>query len=574
MADQGTSARPKRSAARDAQIKVEESFEKWGQPPPENDARRATPARKRSTTAESSAARKRRRTSIQHHNEPASPAVVPRTEPEGDAPTQPVKRRVGRPRKNPVHQHTPEFNQATKKVTLSVPNSPNFKEGLHRIWSPGEDAGTSAGSHFDGQAQVVEGVIEDAMPNAPIQETMPDNTAYELGGPVLPGEIDSTLPELLAHSQDSSESPILEVEIPRVLRDINRLNVLSLETETPSPERASPFNSERTHFSSLPISSDTQPSTYFDRIRGLHHSIISTFQPDQQQILLPGYQSSVIDTQAIRELAAQMEQEANPDARARVTAYLDNFMSVKLRGSLAKYGVIPLQYYFRAQAVKELGCRNVTDILSAPTSPGIQEPTEVPGESTLRPVENGDVNIINKSSARDQELGIRSERVPIAAASFEGQRFHLPGRVRVKSFYPLPRNTQVPNRYFDPHPHGSSVGAHSIDPLVGLIDHSDPRTFYTPNSEDRQHVFDALQPTIEHFRQLTGGVNPTLITLDSGYEVAQTLLQAHLRLWFVENRPKFAHNNEIPRLFKLERWNGGIKDWKSAINFAVSLILP
>jgi hypothetical protein len=145
---------------------------------------------------------------------------------------------------------------------------------------------------------------------------------------------------------------------------------------------------------------------------------------------------------------------------------------------------------------------------------------------------------------------------------------------KLVSVHPPPMNRQRPNIYFNRNPQGSSIGAHSFDPLVGLPDHSDPRTFHTPNSKDWPHVLAALQPSIDHFRQLTDGAEPREMPLDSGYEVAHTLLQANLRSWFVINRPGHAHSNAIPKLFKLERWEGGIEHWKFASNSPVGSILP
>jgi hypothetical protein len=140
------------------------------------------------------------------------------------------------------------------------------------------------------------------------------------------------------------------------------------------------------------------------------------------------------------------------------------------------------------------------------------------------------------------------------------------------SFHLPPMNLQAPNIYFDRNPQGSSIGSHSINPLVGLPDHSDPRTFHAPESKDRAHVLASLKPTIAHFQQLAGGAEPLDVPLDSGYEVAHNLLQAHLRLWFVINRPDYAHNNAIPKLFKLERWEGGVEHWKYASNSPVGSI--
>lgn len=62
--------------------------------------------------------------------------------------------------------------------------------------------------------------------------------------------------------------------------------------------------------------------------------------------------------------------------------------------------------------------------------------------------------------------------------------------------------------------------------------------------------------------------------LASGYEVAHNLLQARLRLWFVINWLDYAHKNAIPKLFKLERWEGGVEHWKHASNSPVGSIVP
>lgn len=109
----------------------------------------------------------------------------------------------------------------------------------------------------------------------------------------------------------------------------------------------------------------------------------------------------------------------------------------------------------------------------------------------------------------------------------------------------------LPNIYFDRNPLGSSIGAHSFDPLVGLPDHSDPRIFHTGNSKDLSHLSAALQPTIDHFRAVTDRAKPREAPLDSGYKVAQVFLQARGSLPIVH----------IPLTITLFRssvsWNGG-----------------
>jgi hypothetical protein len=42
----------------------------------------------------------------------------------------------------------------------------------------------------------------------------------------------------------------------------------------------------------------------------------------------------------------------------------------------------------------------------------------------------------------------------------------------------------------------------------------------------------------------------------------------------VINRPDYAHKEAIPKLFKLERWEGGIEHWEYASNSPVYFIFP
>src|SRR5207248_9022622 len=83
-----------------------------------------------------------------------------------------------------------------------------------------------------------------------------------------------------------------------------------------------------------------------------------------------------------------------------------------------------------------------------------------------------------------------------------------------RSFHLPPMNLQTPNIYFDRNPQGPSIGAHSINPFVGLPDHSDPRTFYALENKAQAHVLASLKPTMDHFQQLAGGAEPLDVPLD------------------------------------------------------------
>ena len=711
MADQRTFTRPRRSAAIEAQVKVEESYEIWGQPPPDNESRRATPGRKRSTTAEASTASKRRRTSFQHLEESGSPTVPQKTEAEDEAPLQPLKRGRGRPKQNSIRQQIPqEVYQATGKVVLRVPNSPTFKEALRLIWSTGEDTGPFADA--SGQAGVVETIVDYAVARSSTQATRSHSGAYAQSGHVPVSLFQPISPERPLLSKTGYELSVcdVQVQIPEVLQDDIQINTSSLGTEkvaagsseettrlgatrvelegtrsksesrrgggarlnllhqleiaaanrevqhpsTTSLTRAPPFTSEHTHPVSEPSSLAMQPPPCFASARELHDLVMSTFKQGQQQKPLPPWEPSGRDTEAIINFAAQMDREATLLEISQMSAKLDKTISAELRETLAQNGVDSLLYYFRTQAAKRHARQRMTPMLSkARASSGIREWARLSDEYALRTlagtltapgatvatqrpqVFHGGTTFSKESSAEIQQAqvkhgdtkafnGISSENqraeIPYQGASFpnksssETQRaqvshggtpfFHgssaeieerhgniepslfthttgkaggakklelrsssptasetqsdLAGKtlrllpkqdddsssvihnpVRAKpnavvttigdsdgvvlqrkpvSFHPPPMYKEMPNNYFDRNPQASSIGAHSFDPLVGLPDHSNPRTFHTPSSTNRQHLLDALQPTIDHFRQLTDGVEPREMPLNSGYE--------------------------------------------------------
>ena len=562
MVDQNTGIRPKRSAASIAQKKVEKSYEKWGQPPPDNDARRATPTRKRSTTAESSVARKRSRTSFQH-NEPDSPMVIPKTEPEDDAQTQQVKRGVRRSRKNPVDQQIiAEKDQPTKKVTLGVLDSPTFKEALRRIWNTEEDAGPSAESYVSGQAEVVEAATEGAISNALTQATHPYNTAYAPDGPVLPSDLGPTSVEHPAQSKIRGESSLHDIQdqVPEILQDGPRVDTSNLRAETLAADSWEATRLGTTRMELEGMSSES------DRVAGRSDHVDWL---DQLEV------AATVQSQHPRAASSKRAPPFNSEhtytsSDSSSLAIQRPSYFVTVREPQDRNTSAPMQSQQRAMVFEEYATKlpvgedaNVVD----QASPQHREPERRPGG----------VSIITATSSEAQLPDMPQRPTPNVADQVATKLIQVEGlvlRCKPLSFHPPPMNTRTPKIYFDLHPHGSSIGAHSFDSNVGLPDHSDPRTFHTPNSPDKEYLSDALQPTIDHFRQLTDGISPRTVSLDSGYDVAHTLLQAHLRLWFVINRPDLAHDKSIPRLFKLERWSGGIEDWKLASNFPVILMLP
>jgi hypothetical protein len=696
MADQNIATRPRRSAAIEAQVKVEESYEIWGQPPSEDKSKRAMSGRKRWTTTEASTARKCGRTSIQVQDEFALPTVLPKTEAENEISTQPATRGRGQPGKNLVHQATQaEIQQRTKKITLSVPNPPTFKEALRRIWDAGGDARPPAESHTSGHVVGFDDILDKRVANFSAQGTASETIAESQSGPALSKIFASNLSERrssydersggtfrnvqaevldtlhsgteihpsspragtsavnpseelmefdpiaweLEDTPSKSESPRWESDHGRRLELEQQQTAATMrELEHPgttSFARTPPFRSEHTHPVQNPSSSAIkQPLSLANSTK--YDLVMSTFMLDKQQKPGLDWKPSTSDKEAISKLAAHTEGEIAQEDLTKMRDRLSKNISVQVWETLSQKEVDPLLHHFPSQAAVEYGRQKVATMPSkVATSSDLRDWTGVPSEyavSTLPgisiwPGATGEdlptqafhgrtVSSVASSSevqgaqvlhedtaipilthiagklgeAKDAEIQTPSPKPseqrsdllekavqqrhergddssivvyePIHATTEIAGKMRTTARDdqgfvlkrKPPSFHLPPMNLQTPNIYFDRNPQGSSIGAHSIDPLVGLPDHSDPRTFHAPKGKDQAHVLASLKPTMDHFQQLTGGAEPLDVPLDSGYEVAHNLLQAHLRLWFVRNWPDYAHKNAIPKLFKLERW--------------------
>lgn len=415
MADQNIATRPRRSAAIEAQVKVEESYEIWGQPPSENKYKRATPGRKRSTTTEASTARKSRRTSIQVQDEFALPTVLPKTEAENEISTQPATRGRGHPRKDLVHQATlVEIQRRTKKITLSVPNSPAFKEALRRIWDAGGDARPPAESHTSGHVVVFDDILDERVANFSAQGTTSEIIAEAQSSPVISKIFASNLSERRPSYNDRSggtfrnvQAEVLDIlhsgteihpsspragtnavnpseepmkfdqidwelegtpsksESPRWESDHGRRLELEQqqtaatmrEPEHPgitSPARTLPFRSEHTHPVQNPSSSAIkQPSGLATSTK--HDLVMSTFMLGKQQKPGLDWESSAGDKEAISKLAAHMEGEMAQEDITKMRGRLSKNISVHVWEALSQKEIDPLLHHFPSQAAKEYG---------------------------------------------------------------------------------------------------------------------------------------------------------------------------------------------------------------------------
>jgi hypothetical protein len=420
-------------------VKVEESYEIWGQPPSQDGPKRATAGRKRSATADASASRKRRRTSVQQHAESGSPTVLPEIEAEGETgetPAQPVKRGPGRPRKNPIRQQTPvEVKEPTKKITLRVPNSPASKEALRQIWARGDDAGPSAGSQASGHAGVVKGIIGDVASNPSTKAATSDNNTNARSGPgpasffkrdvsKLPSPnktrseftIRNVQEDVLDISEDETQfdtsNPKAETIAAYPLNGTTRFDAADLEVEgapskletptvgsnhadwleqpgaaatireaqrlaTRSSVGAPPFISEHTQPVLKLSSSAIPPGPDFGRTGEMQDLVTSTFVQGQQKKSESAWQPLPEDSRAINELAAQMEQELSPEEKAKISVHMNKNMSTRMRETLAWNRVDPLFYHFRTRAAKEYSRRKST-VVSYEVGNNAATPSPIP----------------------------------------------------------------------------------------------------------------------------------------------------------------------------------------------------
>jgi hypothetical protein len=112
----------------------------------------------------------------------ALPIVLPKTEAENEVSTQPATRGRGQPRKNLVHQATLSEIQQRTKITLSMPNSPAFKEALRWIWDAGDDARPPAESHTSGHGVVFDDILDERVANFSAQGTTFETIAEAQSG--------------------------------------------------------------------------------------------------------------------------------------------------------------------------------------------------------------------------------------------------------------------------------------------------------------------------------------------------------------------------------------------------------
>lgn len=368
---------------------------------------------------------------------------------------------------------------------------------------------------------------------------------------------------------------------PQVAEGVNNVTADTTPKQNGSPiiERSAPQGGD------VPAVSATGTDSFFpknrvqylgsptpSRKRRLTTSPTSPVSKRKKRVALPPFPDT-INPGATPNKSARQEMIATPQGHTSLatTTQIDQSLSNVAPVPAQAAGNLTVQPLSQDLRTTETGVAGIeaSDVLEKPSLSGLRDPPTPAARSRSASNSSPDFRHANDtpSSSIDDDDDVETvTRFKHAerdrrAAEFKPQR-------GPPSFHPLSMARGAPNPYFERHPPGSSIGAHSLDPLVGLPDHSDPRTFLTSDPTEWPHVLEALKPTIRHYRRLTEA-EPPEVPLDGGYETAHCYLQARLRVWFVENRPEFAYTNTIPKLFKLERWAGGIRQWSFASNSPV-----
>lgn len=646
---ESSSSRPRRAAAIDARLKVEESFEKWGQPPTKPESKRVTPRYRRSATTSPHAendtystpnkaaakkrwgGRKHSRQDSEHHGG-FGPSSSPPERNAGDESEQPFAKRHRK--KSPEHGSWAEGSQTpskTKVVVLTAQGSQVFRQGLQQyanlkdqpeaprlfFHSPKILSGASdeaaAALLTDVALADDDGARQESLPSKTVKLKLPacrsPDTTTDKGSEVeglagirsVVGNEGCTLTgyhfikesgaELLAQAEgakghysqhESSGSIVVEPEHSRTKS--NAASEVILQQRAPS--LADTAVQEYEDLAATSMSADLsffpknrrrflqqQPS----KTKDVGASSITKASDNKDVLsLLSAYKiTKSVNGQTLEPASARMFHSAERSPMSPKDQSLQNRATPSFNGitpgSNSRF-IIAIRTAAKNAWAPEVdssskGARDVQPQECLPTTP----------ISVLRSIPNYSHDYQHFRSTPGS-LADSGDHVAIVDNSQNfTSRNHNNGFViprKPHPFHPPEMLSQGPNVFFDQTPWGASMGTSNYDPIVGRSDHSDPRTFHTPHAEDMVHLVDALEPTVAHFKRLTGGVMPHGIPFDSGYDIAYMFLQAQLRCWLVQHRPDFAHKNAIPVLFKLERWEGGIQHWRCAKNSPVSPAVP
>ena len=118
------------------------------------------------------------------------------------------------------------------------------------------------------------------------------------------------------------------------------------------------------------------------------------------------------------------------------------------------------------------------------------------------------------------------------------------------------------SRLPSPTPQSAAASLPTPAPAQHLLDSRDdvPKT-----CKDSYHLNDALSETVLHFKKLTGQRNPKPTNTTQSYTSRWNALQAQFAAIWKLQRP----TEEIPLLFKLSKWTGGIARWEDDLRTKV-----
>ncbi len=643
------SSRPKRAAAIYAKVKVEESFEVWGQPPATHGSKRATPQSRRSTTApkppqpernsyptpskpsgkKSSAGRKGNRKNNQHDDgfRPSSPTSKRAAEDEAQWPSAKRRKKKGQ---EPVQSIEDDYEPSkTRIAVLSSPGSERFKNALQHYSNNEEEPATFETFRDSSPTDIHSGEVDEGNTNPSMQLRQTDH-----------GEL----------QQESSPSKVVILKLPKSTASNTTSNHTFATEAVAQPHILSPNDASQENVAPL---GDAFVADFLEHAEGtqagawqLEISRPEAEEPENTRKSGTGGNARVqLQTLSLADIATQEEEGATgadptatpsffPQSRRRFLKPLTREQPAALPTSENAHSItIPAVVHDDTTTYLTDTQTQSGDLKMAPHSPGrdmgflndgdmqiysdepvydknpasgqplgfslgmqannvasaeVDDSFDVPGEAQSRKQSTATSALLSRSSFSSSqglyhlddtsESSVSDPDHTATVCDSDGIQGSPHGdfapRHKSRSIQPPSMSFRTPKIYFDRNPLGSSIGTHSYDPLIGLPDHSDPRTFHTHNPEDWPHVWEALKPTMDHFRKLTGGADPGQVPLDSGYDIAHIFLQSRLRVWYVEHHPEYTRGNVIPQLFKLGRWTGAIQHWRFASNSPVRPIVP
>ena len=180
-------------------------------------------------------------------------------------------------------------------------------------------------------------------------------------------------------------------------------------------------------------------------------------------------------------------------------------------------------------------------------------------DSLRTPAQRASNEAIDRDLTADElatlrDLGKRSS-LNAAAGSSANPSPRAPATTAAPAVAIAPPFQSTRSRLPSPTPQSAAASPAAPAPAQNLPDSRDdvPKT-----CKDSYHLNDALSETVQHFKKLTAQRNPEPTNTTQSYTSQWNALQAQFAAVWKSQRP----TEEVPSLFKLGKWTGGIPLWE------------